>query len=249
MRSDTGPFALVPEWVLDSPLSDRAVRLYAVLARYADSTSGEAWPSRQTLWKRLNCSERSLDAAKNELEVVGAIGVERRWKESGDPTTNRWIIHRAPPLGVGQETTPPGAASDARGGAETAAQNENHLELELLSLAPAERPPKERKKDPLFDAVCAACGVNTAELNQQSRGPLNAAVKALRESGAEPNEIARRAQALRLKFPTAAVTAPSLAKHWPELGNGQTHAATNVTSTVEEDRAFFTELAKTEGWT
>lgn len=118
-RSDTGPFAIVPEWVLDAPISDRAVRLYGILSRYADDATGESWPSRRTLWTRIGCSERSLDHARRELVGIGALEVEHRTAAEGDRTSNLWIIKRLPP-GVGQKTTPRGARTDAQGGAETA---------------------------------------------------------------------------------------------------------------------------------
>lgn len=122
--SDTGPFALIPEWVLDATLSDRAVRLYAVLGRYADD-EGSCWPSRRTLWTRLRCSERSLDAAVLELENLGAVTRHRQHRTDGRPgyTTNQWTVIRTDPA-------PPGAISAPTPGAGSAAKNESHRELE-----------------------------------------------------------------------------------------------------------------------
>ncbi len=45
-------FAIVPEWLLDADVSDCAVRLYAVLLRYGQ-TSGSRMPSRALLARRL----------------------------------------------------------------------------------------------------------------------------------------------------------------------------------------------------
>jgi hypothetical protein len=104
------------------------------------------------------------------------------------------------------------------------------MNQEMIPLAPASR---TRREDPLFDAVCSACSIDVTELNSQSRGPLNAALKALRESGADPHEVTKRAQALRLRFPGAAVTAPSLAKHWASLGNGYTAPAQEADEDVD----------------
>ena len=56
-------FAIIDEWLLDLDISDRAVRLYAVLARYADSETLKAYPSRGTLAERLRCSKASVDRA------------------------------------------------------------------------------------------------------------------------------------------------------------------------------------------
>jgi len=51
-------FAIVPEWVIDAPVSDGAFRLYSLLLRYGNG-SGFRMPSRQTLARRLR---RSVDA-------------------------------------------------------------------------------------------------------------------------------------------------------------------------------------------
>jgi hypothetical protein len=104
----------VPEWLLDTGISSRAVHLYVLLGRYADR-NGESFPSRRTLAERLGCSVDSLDRAKAELIEVGALSVEERF-DAGQ-RSNLYTILRlpsrtgaAPPLGTG------------------AAQNENHVE-------------------------------------------------------------------------------------------------------------------------
>ncbi len=48
-------FAIVPEWLLDADVSDTAIRLYAVLLRYGQS-SGARMPGRATLARRLHKS-------------------------------------------------------------------------------------------------------------------------------------------------------------------------------------------------
>ena len=109
MASDTGPFALVPEWLLDAvdehgaPISDRAVRLYAVLARYADNKDGTAFPSKRTLAKRMGCSEPSVTRAIRELVSLTALAVEPRYTQDGDDgearqTSNAYTILRVPPV-------------------------------------------------------------------------------------------------------------------------------------------------------
>lgn len=65
-------FSTVPEWVIDSPISATAVRLYCVLQRYANS-DGVCFPSRSTLARRMHCSVRSVDRAVEELEQINAL--------------------------------------------------------------------------------------------------------------------------------------------------------------------------------
>mgnify|MGYP007071655611 FL=1 len=75
-------FAILEEWILDADISDRAIRLYAVLMRYADKHTLKAFPSRGTIAQRLRCSKASVDRAITELENVGALTREHRFNSS-----------------------------------------------------------------------------------------------------------------------------------------------------------------------
>lgn len=75
-------FAIIDEWVLDLNISDRAIRLYAVLARYADKDTHKAFPSRKTLAQRLRCSPASVDRASAELVEAGLLVKEYRYNNS-----------------------------------------------------------------------------------------------------------------------------------------------------------------------
>src|SRR5215218_11383648 len=71
-------FAIVPEWVLDADISDAALRLYAVLLRYGQ-TSGHRMPGRRLLASRLHKRSRdSVDRALKELVGIGAVVVQHR---------------------------------------------------------------------------------------------------------------------------------------------------------------------------
>ena len=69
-------FAIVDEWVINLDISDRAFKLYAILARYADNETHKAFPSRDTLAERLRCSKASVDRAV--IELVDAKAIEKR---------------------------------------------------------------------------------------------------------------------------------------------------------------------------
>lgn len=120
-RSDTGPFALVPEWVLDDDISDRALRLYCVLARYADR-QGVSWPSRRTLASRLRCSVDSVDRAVKELVIAQALDVAGQFTADGDQGPNNYRVLRVR-----------GRGPAATGGRGPAAQNESHPEREVTT--------------------------------------------------------------------------------------------------------------------
>ncbi len=91
-------FAIVPEWLLDADVSDTAIRLYAVLLRYGQS-SGARMPGRATLARRLHKrSVDTIDRAMRELVAVGAVTVEHRYA-SGRRLTNRYHLNAHPPDG------------------------------------------------------------------------------------------------------------------------------------------------------
>src|SRR5215213_8559309 len=89
-------FAIVPEWVLDANISDAALRLYAVLLRYGQ-TSGHRMPGRRLLASRLHKRSRdSVDRALKELVGIGAVVVQHRRKGPVN-LTNRYIVRSTPP--------------------------------------------------------------------------------------------------------------------------------------------------------
>ena len=75
VSSQMGPFSIVPEWVLDRGLSPTALKLYIVMARFADWQTGMAFPSRETLADRMGCSLKTVDRAV--IEVVKAECVKK----------------------------------------------------------------------------------------------------------------------------------------------------------------------------
>lgn len=91
------PFAPVPMWVIELPISDRAFRLYSLLAGLRDYDSGQLVRGRQFLADKLGCSVDTIDRAKAELIEHEAISVE-----PGEPTAaggipaNVYTVHRIP---------------------------------------------------------------------------------------------------------------------------------------------------------
>jgi DNA-binding transcriptional regulator YhcF (GntR family) len=78
MKTQIGPFSIVPEWVLFRDLSSTALKLYIVLGRFADWDTGRAFPSRATLADRMKCSEKTVDRAVIELVEAGCIEKQSR---------------------------------------------------------------------------------------------------------------------------------------------------------------------------
>lgn len=108
-------FAIIPEWVLALPVSSNAIRVYCCLRRFADNTTGECFPSRRLLAMRARVSISTLDRAIKELSEHGAIEITHRKSESGDYTSNLYIV-RSFPKGVASKVVPPRIKAGGTGG-------------------------------------------------------------------------------------------------------------------------------------
>ena len=113
-------FALVYEWLIDAA-SPNAQRLFTVLwVRYAihqNKTKGSADPSRKRMAADMGVSVSTIDRLLAELRSIGAIDVQPRSDDHGDPTTNLYTLY---PQGMGtitSEETPP--LTSEEGGAST----------------------------------------------------------------------------------------------------------------------------------
>ena len=93
------PFALVPEWVIDTDISDAAFRVYSLLLRYGN-TSGQRMPSRKLLAVRLHRSVDTVDRAVRELVDTGLLRVEHR-RAGRRNLTNRYHLTTHDPDGTG----------------------------------------------------------------------------------------------------------------------------------------------------
>lgn len=88
---DAGPrrwFGMVPMTVLESSLSNGAVRLYGVLAAYANNKR-RAWPSLDTLANHLSTTKRNIRRLLRELESARFLSTE---PGRGD-RSSRYTIH------------------------------------------------------------------------------------------------------------------------------------------------------------
>jgi len=214
-------YAIVPEWVVMHPhLSDRAVRLYAVLRRKADHDSLVAWPSRSWLAETLNnCSLDSVDRAVKELIGVGALSRELRRTADGQQATSLYLLHTTP--NTDEKTAPVrqvGRKSAAHVGRNTAALIEDSEEDSQKSPQPflpvgTEAAPR----DSLFEAVVEACGWDMNGLTPQARGWIDSALPALRQIRASPDEVRWKARVYRANYDGKHPTPSALAKHWAAL--------------------------------
>jgi hypothetical protein len=167
-------FAIVPEWLLDAEISDAAVRLYAVLLRYGNS-SGARMPSRSTLARRLHKrSTDSVDRAMKELVAIGAVVVEHRY-DGSQRLTNAYYLRTSRPCS-GETPTPPTRRSGrksaatptvAAGGGRTDAarvaaemrHDPEHLTDSTTSSSPAGRGAQRARTTTAAEELAVRCGI------------------------------------------------------------------------------------------
>ena len=220
ISSDTGPWAFIPEWVLYSGVSDRAVRLYCVLRRFADEQE-EAYPSRKSLAELMGCSTDSVDRACIELEEIGALDRSERRREDGGRTSNLYFVRSVDPR------TPVRTAAEAPLGTAAETRNESQKDpenppesLTLLGVEPTALTPREsrsrRARDPVFDALHDAFpGATPAQIGK-ARKDLRARYDL--DADPFPEEITRRRAGLSILFENAPVSIMALVKWWTEAG-------------------------------
>jgi hypothetical protein len=165
----------IPEWLIESDASDKAVRVYALLATYADR-DGRAFPGRKRIMERLGIGLTSYKGAIRDLVRVGALTVTERERDDGSRTTNLYTLHWTPPLDSGVViATGDGREGDRGTGAEaTDSRARDPLTLELGKTVKEETlaadaadatPPRLTKidgRDLAFDTLAEVCGVDPA---------------------------------------------------------------------------------------
>jgi hypothetical protein len=133
--SSENKFAIIPEWVIELDVSHTAFRLYAVLARYADNVTHQAFPSLETLADRLACSEKTVRRAIEDLVRHGAIKKHNR----GRYNSNLYTVMASEPEGTkmsveGTEMSSEGTNLSSRW--DTNVQVTRTTELEPLNVEP-----------------------------------------------------------------------------------------------------------------
>jgi hypothetical protein len=164
-------FAIVPEWLLDADIGDAAVRLYAVLLRYGQS-SGSRMPSRATLARRLRKrSTDSVDRAMKELVGIGAVRIEHRYA-GAQRLTNAYHVRTSRPVqpapvpptdGGGRKSAaaPTQAAGGGRTDAARVAANSGHDPEHLTqSTTSPHALPATKSAPPAEEEVATACDID-----------------------------------------------------------------------------------------
>jgi hypothetical protein len=86
------PFVIMPWAVLDDEsLTAHDVLVYATIARYADVTTGVAWPSRATVAQNARCDIKTVDRCVARLVAAGFLEKHKRKNELGE--SNVYVVH------------------------------------------------------------------------------------------------------------------------------------------------------------
>lgn len=199
-------FSIVPEWVIDAPISAQAVRVYAVLCRYADKDDGTCFPSIRTLAERIHVSESTIKRALKELKAIGAIKSQKRFdKATGEQTSNLYTVMRSKEAiydlpNVIDDTSPSSSETYKLESTNHSHSLENNLE--------------DRKR--LWSALVDSFGYQPS--TQVERAGWNKCIKQLREAGATAEEIPSRVEQYKKEFKGMTLTPYALVKHWTLLG-------------------------------
>lgn len=141
IRNRYGNFAQIPDvLVLDPSVSDRAIRVYALLWTYSSEKGRRVWPSRREMAEVLNVSVSTIDRGLRELEERGAISIEADFK--GDRRTSNIytilvlsetarVVHRGRKSDAPQLST--GAANLRRTGAANLREQEQEPQEQEIS--------------------------------------------------------------------------------------------------------------------
>lgn len=114
VSSETGPWAVVPLWVITGA-SAIGVKLYALLAaKWANRETASCFPSKRSIGSLLGVSESTVERAIKELVEIGALRVQPRTRQDGSPTSNLYTLVQVAPEPEGASATPAGPTPDPR---------------------------------------------------------------------------------------------------------------------------------------
>lgn len=212
-------------WAWECVPSSRPAKLVLVaLADRADE-DGVCWPSMK--WLASKCAPMEYDAVRRAFNALDGDGffAEKDRRRRADGTLGTWKVRLDVEAG-------PRVASGRKRPLDPVAENANAEPKNTSSSTDIDDAPTIGARiDPLWEALVEA--MQTAPpATRSARGSWNAAVKELREAGAEPTLVLAAAQNYRKTWPDISLTPTALAKHWhvfalePEARRERIKAAT-----------------------
>lgn len=162
IRNRYGAFAQIPEVLVRDPaVSDRAIRIYALLWTYSAEKNRKVWPSRKTMAETLKVSVSTIDRGIRELETRGAISVESDFngiRQTSNIYTILVMADRPPVVHRGRKSDAPRLSTGAADLNTPGAANLTHQEEE----------PQEEEIHPVPEVPS-----ETAAVDNSGTGPRN----------------------------------------------------------------------------
>lgn len=130
IRSDI-QFAMIPAWVLEADISEKALRLYALLSLRCDYETREYSIGRKEIAVLISrkgdpVSLDTVDRLKSELVKSGALSVDKNVSDTYGNGHNTYTVHRIPPETLAARVPPSPTKKDS-GAAPGAATQEQEL--------------------------------------------------------------------------------------------------------------------------
>jgi len=107
LKSDTGPLAQVPLWLLQSSVQHGAIRLYGYLSAKFCDRAGIASPSRSELATVLNCSMPTVDRWVKQLLGINALAVQHQTIKPQQYVENLYQLKLISPKGSNTHVATP----------------------------------------------------------------------------------------------------------------------------------------------
>jgi hypothetical protein len=250
-------------WVWNHSKAKRSARLVLLcIADHAHSDGTNAWPGLKRIAERTQLSERRVQDAIRELISKGEL---ERTVNGGGPANMRAdkrpnlykVVLPKTKSGMDEVSTPQSNGADEvstpRDGRSVypgAGRGMDEVSTQTVreKIEPSVKNPlaiaSPQKRDLLFESLISELGISAEDLTSTSRGAVNKALKELRAVGATPVELRRRCGIYRETYPNLSLTAPALAKHWPQLARGQ--PVSNGTG-ISQNRRNIISAAKKQG--
>lgn len=96
LAPDTGPFVMVPLWIVDK-FSPMEVRIYSFVAAHADNLTGELYAGHKRLAAEAGVHRDTVRKALKNLAAGGALQSCRRQREDGFRTSNETRLTTSAP--------------------------------------------------------------------------------------------------------------------------------------------------------
>lgn len=132
-------FAPVPEALLYGSMSDKAVRVWATLARHGTSVD-DCYPSHRRIAELIGCAARSVQRPLQELEEAGWVRRVPRFLPSGERTSDGFVVYtvaRTTDAPTAQENADPPRSGTRTPRAQERVEREPLNESQGTSIAPA----------------------------------------------------------------------------------------------------------------